>query len=47
MSAIPDLAHEHVVTASGSRSGLPITVALHSSVLGPALGGCRMWTYPT
>ncbi|QCR18826.1 Glu/Leu/Phe/Val dehydrogenase family protein [Agrococcus sp. SGAir0287] len=47
MSAIPDLAHERVVTASGSRSGLPITVALHSSVLGPALGGCRMWTYPT
>ncbi|GAA2172159.1 amino acid dehydrogenase [Agrococcus versicolor] len=47
MSAIPDLGHEHVVTASGSRSGLPITVALHSSVLGPALGGCRMWTYPT
>lgn len=47
MSAIPDLTHERVVTASGSRSGLPITVALHSSVLGPALGGCRMWTYPT
>ena len=47
MSAIPDLTHERVVTASGARSGLPITVALHSSVLGPALGGCRMWTYPT
>lgn len=47
MSAIPDLTHERVVTASGSRSGLPITVALHSSALGPALGGCRMWTYPT
>lgn len=47
MSAIPQFAHERVLTAVGDRSGLVITVALHSSVLGPALGGCRMWTYPT
>lgn len=47
MSAIPEFTHERVLTAQGARSGLVITVALHSSVLGPALGGCRMWAYPT
>src|SRR5213082_626952 len=29
----------------GERSGLFTFVAVHSTVLGPALGGCRMWTY--
>ncbi|MCH1882509.1 Glu/Leu/Phe/Val dehydrogenase family protein [Agrococcus sp. ARC_14] len=47
MSAIPEFTHERVLTSQGARSGLVITVALHSSALGPALGGCRMWTYPT
>lgn len=47
MSAVPDFTHERVLTAMGARSGLVVTVALHSSVLGPALGGCRMWGYPT
>lgn len=47
MSAIPEFTHERVLTSQGARSGLIITVALHSSALGPALGGCRMWTYPT
>ncbi|MBO1770846.1 Glu/Leu/Phe/Val dehydrogenase dimerization domain-containing protein [Agrococcus sp. TF02-05] len=47
MSAIPEFSHERVLTSMGARSGLVITVALHSSALGPALGGCRMWSYPT
>lgn len=47
MSAIPEFTHERVLTSLGARSGLVITVALHSSALGPALGGCRMWTYPS
>lgn len=29
----------------GRRSGLYTIVAVHSTVLGPALGGCRMWHY--
>ena len=29
----------------GARSGLFTMVAVHSSVRGPALGGCRMWHY--
>lgn len=43
---LPDFSHERVEVTTGSRSGLLITVALHSSTLGPALGGARMWTYP-
>lgn len=27
------------------RSGLRIVIAVHSTALGPALGGCRMWRY--
>jgi leucine dehydrogenase len=29
----------------GRRSGLYTVVAVHSKARGPALGGCRMWTY--
>lgn len=44
-TVMPDFSHERVVVATGDRSGLTITVALHSSVLGSALGGCRVWQY--
>lgn len=44
---LPDFAHERVEVITGQRSGLLLAVALHSSVLGPALGGARLWTYPT
>lgn len=37
--------HEMVVAATGERSGLAMIVAVHSTKLGPALGGCRLWTY--
>lgn len=39
--------HEQVVIATGSRSRLTIVVAIHSTRLGPALGGARLWSYPT
>lgn len=42
---LPAFAHERVEAVTGRRSGLFIVVALHSSVLGPALGGARLWTY--
>lgn len=45
ITILPDFDHERVVTGAGPRSGLTMTVAVHSSVLGPALGGCRTWTY--
>ncbi|MBB5632559.1 leucine dehydrogenase [Cryobacterium mesophilum] len=38
--------HERVVMVTGSRSRLPIIVAVHSTVLGQALGGARLWAYP-
>ncbi|WP_433282142.1 Glu/Leu/Phe/Val dehydrogenase dimerization domain-containing protein [Pseudonocardia xinjiangensis] len=41
------LQHEDVVVRRGRRSGTAITVAVHSRVLGPAVGGCRIWTYPS
>jgi leucine dehydrogenase len=37
--------HETVVAATGTRSGLSMVVAVHSTTLGPALGGCRLWSY--
>jgi leucine dehydrogenase len=40
------LEHEEVVVRRGPRSGLPIIVAIHSTVRGPAIGGCRFWQYP-
>jgi leucine dehydrogenase len=43
---LPDFSHERVEAVTGRRSGLFIAVALHSSVLGSALGGARLWSYP-
>jgi leucine dehydrogenase len=42
---LPPLDHEELYVRRGPRSGLPTIVAVHSTVLGPALGGCRMWSY--
>ncbi len=38
--------HENVVISRGARSGLPIVVAVHSTALGQAIGGCRLAHYP-
>lgn len=40
-----DLPHERVLIQKGRRSGLTFSVAVHSTKLGQALGGCRLWTY--
>jgi len=37
--------HEQVVFGHDERTGLRAIVAIHSSALGPALGGCRMRPY--
>jgi leucine dehydrogenase len=39
------LDHEELVIRRGRRSGAYTIVAVHSTTLGPALGGCRMWRY--
>ena len=41
------LEHEDLVLHRGSRSGRYVIVAVHSTALGPALGGARLWHYPT
>lgn len=38
--------HDEVVTRLGRRSEVPITVAVHSRALGPAVGGARLRHYP-
>jgi leucine dehydrogenase len=40
------LDHEQILVRRGSRSGLPVILALHSTALGPAAGGLRLWHYP-
>ena len=37
--------HERVLFANDAASGLKALVAIHSSALGPAFGGCRMYPY--
>ena len=44
-SPLVSLDHEAVVVRRGSRSGVYTVIAVHSTVLGPALGGCRMSSY--
>lgn len=39
--------HEQVVFCSDPEVGLKAIIAVHSTVLGPALGGLRMWNYKT
>jgi leucine dehydrogenase len=39
------LDHEELVIRRGRRSGVYTIVAVHSTQLGPALGGCRLWRY--
>jgi len=38
-------AHEAVHFASDATTGLQAIIAVHSTHLGPAAGGCRWWTY--
>ncbi len=39
------LDHQELHVQRGSRSGLYTIVAIHSTVRGPSLGGCRLWSY--
>ena len=40
-------AHEDVHFFHDEASGLKAIIAIHSTKLGPAAGGCRMWNYAT
>jgi leucine dehydrogenase len=41
----PPSGYEDLLVLSGPRSGATIAIAVHSTALGPALGGVRMWHY--
>jgi leucine dehydrogenase len=38
--------HEQVEFVCDAAAGLRAIIAVHSTALGPAFGGCRMWPYP-
>lgn len=40
-----ELGHERVLVCSNPEVGLRAVIAIHSNVLGPGLGGVRMWPY--
>lgn len=46
-AAVPPVPFEHedLVVRKGARGGRCVIVAVHSTALGPALGGVRMWHY--
>lgn len=44
---IAEMGHEQLVLCSDPSSGYRGIVALHSTTLGPALGGTRFWRYAT
>jgi leucine dehydrogenase len=47
MSNDAAFSHEQIRIHQGSRSGLPVLVAVHSTALGQAIGGCRIARYPS
>lgn len=44
---IKEMGHEQVVFCQDEATGLRAIIAIHNTVLGPALGGTRMWDYAT
>lgn len=42
---IQELQHEQVVYCFDEATGLKAIIGIHNTVLGPALGGTRMWAY--
>jgi leucine dehydrogenase len=44
-NTLAQLGHEQVVFCQDEATGLKAIIAIHNTVLGPALGGTRMWQY--
>jgi leucine dehydrogenase len=44
---LAQLGHEQVVFCQDEATGLKAIIGIHNTVLGPALGGTRMWNYAT
>ena len=46
-NSMKKMGHEQISYFCDPHSGLKGIVAIHNTILGPALGGCRMWNYAT
>lgn len=46
-SEVAKLGHEQIVYCHDEATGLKAIIGIHNTVLGPALGGTRMWNYAT
>lgn len=42
-----DSVHEQLIFCSDRKTGLKAIISFHSTILGPAIGGCRMFPYKT
>src|ERR1700679_1808730 len=42
---VENYGHEQVTFFHDKETGLKAIIGVHSTVLGPSLGGCRMWKY--
>ncbi len=47
LQMIRDFKHEEVAFFNNEKAGLKCIIAIHSTKLGPAVGGCRLWPYKT
>ncbi len=47
LELINEYGHEKVAIFTNEKAGLKCIIAIHNTNLGPALGGCRLWPYPT
>ncbi|HTO38298.1 MAG TPA: Glu/Leu/Phe/Val dehydrogenase dimerization domain-containing protein [Brumimicrobium sp.] len=45
MAAMSEYNHEQLLFCNDNATGLKAIIAVHNTVLGPALGGTRMWMY--
>ncbi len=42
---VQDDNYEQIIYCNDTKTGLKAIIAMHSTALGPATGGCRMWNY--
>ena len=40
-----NMGHEQILFCNDAETGLKAIIAVHNTVLGPALGGTRIWAY--
>ncbi len=45
LSSMADMDHEQLLFCNDKATGLKAIIAVHNTVLGPSLGGTRMWSY--